>query len=142
VPSPSPAEPTHYPIRPSRAAIVLLTAIGLVFLIYIAGSALPLALKAVLLVLAAIGLMMEILNASSPRWRTLLVDDDGIGLIGTHAEPFRVERLGPAFASPLFIGLRARSRDGRSVTLGLFRGQISEQGFRSLTIALRNRSNL
>lgn len=141
MPSPSAAEPGRYAIRPSRLALALISLLGVSFLIYLALSPLPLPLKTVLIVLGAISLASEIASASSPTWKAVLLSEDSLSLVDGKEKQRRLERLGPVFVSPLFIGLRARGQDGHRLTLGLFRGQILEEGFRALTIALKNRSS-
>lgn len=121
--------------------MALVATAGALFLAFFALSPIPAPLKAVLIAIALIALAIELAAGLAPVWRAIEFDDQGVALIGRREERYLLTRLGPVFVSPLFIGLRGRCRGSRAVTLGLFRAQISAEGFRALTIALRNRSD-
>lgn len=116
--------------------------LGLALISYLALSTLPVPLKVVLILLSAAALAFEIVDQRTPAWRFLVLDDEGLALSNSRGQEYRLSRIGSVFASPLFIGLRGRCQDGRHVTLGLFRGQIPDEPFRALTIALRNHSDI
>ena len=136
----TPSEPAGYAIKRSVAVWALVAGAGVTFLAVVVMSAAPVPVKTTLVALGGIGLGLELGAGMAVPWRILDPQAEGLVLIDRWGRKHRLVSLGPCFVSPFFIGLRGRGRDGRFISLGLFRGQISDEGFRRLTVSLRDRT--
>jgi hypothetical protein len=103
-------------------------------------NGLPTSVRFVLLLLVLVAGAVAVGRLLHPRLAGLHVDDRGVR-VRKAGEPSRLARVGGTpFVSPLYVGFRLRpagERFPRSV--GVFRGQMAEDDFRRLSVALRQR---
>ncbi len=132
------SEQSSWPIQPSSR---LQAIIALLFILGVGASILnglsPFLRIGLVLVLAAYG-VIQFIQTARPRWKTLVINDDGLILFDRADASTTLVPGARSFVSPVYIGVVGQeNKSGKRQSLGLFRDQLDPEAFRRLSVFLR-----
>ena len=132
---------SEWTIRPARWPLALVSMLALVAIGATLLSGLPVWLRMGLVLAAIVYAGWQIHRLYAPRWRSVWVQQGEAVLRDRSDERFRVLVDHQSFVSPLYLGFDCRKESSaRRASVGLFRGQVDDEGFRRLSVLLRERA--